>query len=215
MAIYKFKLLTQGNLFTYETNARTFGEFKEEIRTSSDLRSKFGVSDSSDLSELHLIERSTKTSYVVDSAVMPSTNALFFVSLTKSKGGAMFGESFFSRDMSEDDTDELAEYLNEQYDAEIDTLLNTKEEVLDQIEDFYAAQKAEEEEVRIPKTIDLRTMSSKEKLEAVADLLLNISLQLDDDADITGVCIEGVTFEQLEKEADEIYSKLVSLGLIR
>lgn len=212
MAIYKFKLLTQGNLFTYETDARTFGDFKNEIRASDELRSKFGVSSSSDLSELHLIERSTKTSYVMDSAVMPTNNALFFVSLTKSKGGmALFGESFYTRDMSEDDADELAEYLNEQYDADID-IMAPHDEVLDQIEDFYASQREPEP---VTKTVDMRNMSSREKLETIADILLDVSLQLDDDTDITGVCIEGVTFEQLEKEADEIYSKLVSLGLIR
>lgn len=214
MPTYKFKLLTQGDLFTYTTDARTFGDFKQEISNSPDLRTKFGVSSESDLSELHLIERSTKTSYIVDNAVMPTGNALFFVSLTKSKGG-LFGESFFSRDMSYEDLVELAEYLNDTYDADIEYPEDMSyDELYTEIDRFYDAQNQEEEEE--PKTVDISNMSVKEKLEVLADILLDISIQMEDgEVDITGICIDGVTFEELEKETEEIYNKLFSLGLIK
>ncbi len=219
MPIYKFKLLTQGDLFTYETNARTLGEFRAEIRGSEDLRTKFGVSSTSDLSELHLVERSTKTSFVLDSAALPNNNALFFVSLTKSKGG-IFGESFLSTDISYEDLMDLAEYLNDEYGADIptgDVSFDYNEDdfeyVYQKIQDFYDEQTAPEPE-DTPDSTDFSSLSTKAKLELVADILLDISLDMDEGVEITG-CVDGVTLEDLNREADAIYNKLVSLGYIK
>lgn len=75
--VIKLKLLTQTNLEVFETEARTFGEFKSEI-------SQLGI----DWKSAKLIDRATKTSFEVDEAILPATNAVMFVMPTKSKAGA-------------------------------------------------------------------------------------------------------------------------------
>ena len=211
MPTYKFKLLTQGDLFTYETEARTLGEFRNEIKNSTDLCTKFGVRSGSDMSEIHLIERSTKTSYIMDNAVLPTNNALFFVSLSKSEGG-VFGESFFSEDLSYDDLFELAEYLNKEYEAYINTDACTWGSLYEDIQEFYEQNSKEEQRVEV----DFNDLSTKEKLEAVADILLDISLDMKDGYnEPIGICIDGVTFNKLDKEADALLTKLRQLGLTK
>ena len=214
MPTYKFKLLTQGDLFTYETEARTLGEFRNEIKNSADLCTKFGVRSSSDMSEIHLIERSTKTSYIMDNAVLPTNNALFFVSLSKSEGG-VFGESFFSRDLNYDDLVELAEYLEVQYGAgfSYSPCDMSYDSLYEEIEEFYKEQNSKEEE-RIE--IDFNDLSTKEKLEAVADILLDISLSMKEGYnEPIGICIDGVTFSKLDEEANALLTKLRQLGFAR
>lgn len=76
--VIKLKLLTQTDLVSVQTSARTFGEFKEE-KVVKDL----GI----DWSSAKLIDRASKVSFDLDESVLPAINALMFVTPTKTKSG--------------------------------------------------------------------------------------------------------------------------------
>lgn len=77
--VIKLKLLTQNELVKVETSARTLGEFKNELTVQN-----LGI----DWSSTKLIDRATKASFDLDEAVLPATDALIFVTPTKTKSGA-------------------------------------------------------------------------------------------------------------------------------
>lgn len=77
--VIKLKLLTQNELVKVETSARTLGEFKNESAVQS-----LGI----DWNSTKLIDRATKASFDLDESVLPATDALIFVTPTKTKSGA-------------------------------------------------------------------------------------------------------------------------------
>lgn len=80
MRIIKLKLLTQEQLVSIQTEARTFGEFKKEEAVQ-----KLEI----DWSAAKLIDRATKTSLELDEAVLPEVDSsIMFVMPTKTKSGA-------------------------------------------------------------------------------------------------------------------------------
>lgn len=73
------KVLTQAQSIKIETDARTFGEFKNlsEVRT-------LGI----DWKSAKLIDRATKATFEIDTAVLPNVDSIMFVTPTKTKSGA-------------------------------------------------------------------------------------------------------------------------------
>jgi hypothetical protein len=77
------KLLTQQQLEVIETNARTFGEFKEEVMKSKELASKM-----SNFKGVQFIEKRTKAAFgQLDDAVLPATECVLFVMPMQTKSG--------------------------------------------------------------------------------------------------------------------------------
>ncbi len=201
----KFKLLTQSDLFVLETDARTLGELRNLIKGDSALMSKFGVPSSSDLSELHLIERETKASYIDDKAVLPATDALFFVSLLKSKGG-IFGEKIFNAEMDYEELHDLAVVLNDRFDAGI-CLLGDDDDLYHAIKEFYESQE-EPEDIE-----NFDSLGLKVKLRFISDLLKKISDNVIEVSD-KSTSYYGVSIEELNAEAARIYQMLRDKKLI-
>lgn len=75
----KLKLLTQTELVKVETSARTLAEFKKEVENLN-----------IDWSSTKLIDRASKASFEIDSAVLPEIDSIMFVMPTKSKAGASY-----------------------------------------------------------------------------------------------------------------------------
>jgi hypothetical protein len=76
MRTIKLKLLTQQQLEVVETNARTFGELKSELEY-------LGINWNNN----KLIDRSTKTTFELDNALLPSGDSIMFQMPTKSESG--------------------------------------------------------------------------------------------------------------------------------
>ncbi|MDX9798244.1 MAG: hypothetical protein RBT05_05255 [Bacteroidales bacterium] len=142
MRTFKFKLLTQAQLEEFSTNATTLGEMKSEIRNNPDLLRKFGVNSNSNLDEVQFIERSSKTTYSLDSAILPTTDATLFVSVIKSKAGVELDEmrKYYGviDDKSRYSLELFAKRLNDENEADIDldgSRSNLYEEILEFIEE--------------------------------------------------------------------------------
>lgn len=82
-----FKLLTQAQLESIDTAARTLGELKAEINRNQRLRGKIAFG------EVQLIERETKATFGdIDEAILPATDCIMFVVPRKTKSGAILAD---------------------------------------------------------------------------------------------------------------------------
>lgn len=83
MRTITFKLLTSANLEEFQTNARTFGELKSEIKRDSRMSQLISFGN------VKLFERSTKAEFgSLDEAILPEGNCVMFVVPNKTKSGA-------------------------------------------------------------------------------------------------------------------------------
>ena len=149
MRTFKFKLLTQAQLEEFSTNAVTLGEMKAEIRRNPELLRKFGVNTDSNLDEVQFIERSTKTTYTVNDAILPTTDATMFVSVIKSKAGVELEDMKDFLECIDDETrtelEDFAYELNTENGANID-LDGSKSNLYEAIVDFIEGKIEEAEE---------------------------------------------------------------------
>lgn len=75
----KIKMLDREQIVNIETAARTLGDFKQEAEVQ-----KLDI----DWGKIKMIDRLSKTSFELDEAVLPATDAIFFCFLTQTKSGA-------------------------------------------------------------------------------------------------------------------------------
>ena len=197
MRTFKFKLLTQAQLEEFSTNATTLGEMKREIRNNPDLLRKFGVNSNSNLDEVQFIERSSKTTYSLDSAILPTTDATLFVSVIKSKAGVSeIGMRQILEDldeMSRSEMEQWAEQLNEENDADID-LDGSKSNLYDEIEAFVNDYLEEQQVVAPERNLD----ELIEQGYKLAKVLLDFLAEAED--------FDAETRSELQKEAQRIQS---------
>ncbi len=212
MRTFKFKLLTSNVLFPLETEARTMRDLRTEIRSNRELMQKFDVNPSSDLSELNLIDRSSRTSYQLDDAVLPQTDTIFFVSFTKSKGGGYVpGMNEDLDELTKSDLMELADLLNEEYGGKIDTAGVTKEELIYDLLEYYSTTGKDLAD-DTPEGEDFFELNLSEKLILCAAIITNVADKIIEQGPGPEV-VSGVTREQLEQESVAIYGTLKRMGL--
>lgn len=193
MKTFKFKLLTQTALETLVTNAVTFGELKAEIKSNPSLAGKINFSSS------QLIERNTKVSYKdIDEAILPSTDAIFFVNPVKTKSGSVGIEEV--RDMGYNQLRTLGSSLNKEHNAGID-LSGKAAEISDRICAWLESQVEEEEEG----TSKEEVQELVEQLVATAQLLSEKVANLRFSEEALAV---KVTLAELEEEAQNLAKRL-------
>lgn len=202
MRTFKFKLLTQAQLEEFSTSATTLGEMKREIRNNPDLLRKFGVNPNSNLDEVQFIERSTKSTYSMNDAVLPSGDATLFVSVIKSKAGVELDEmrkySSIIDEKSRYALELFAKRLNEENDADIDldgSRSNLYEDILDTIEEAIA-----EHEI----SMETEKVSERNLEELVEKGYQLISILIDFLTEVEGFDTE--TRRELQEEAQKIQS---------
>lgn len=117
------KLLTQSELVVVNTNARTFGEFKQEVANLQ-----------IDWSSAKLIDRASKASFEMDEAILPAVDSIMFVMPTKSKAGASYQA-------------ELRTKIKELKENGVDVPFNYSHATNAQMEAFLASVESSEEEV--------------------------------------------------------------------
>ena len=213
MRTFKFKLLTSNALFPLETDVYNMSELRSLIRSNSELLRKFDVNPGSDLSELNLIDRATRTSYQLDEAVLPTTDTIFFVSFTKSKGGAYIPGMYDNlEEHSFSKLKELAAFLNEMYDADIKG--GNKTQLIVNLHDFYTEKVFEEDENKEDEFFEL---GLSDRLRLCSSIILDTADRIDsgEEIDPGDELVEGVTVSQLENESVEIYRALEKLGLVK
>lgn len=192
MKTFKFKLLTQTALETLVTNAVTFGELKAEIKSNPSLSGKINFSSS------QLIERNTKVSYKdIDEAILPSTDAIFFVNPVKTKSGLVGIEEV--RDMEYNQLRTLGSSLNKEHNAGID-LSGKAAEISDRICAWLEDQVEEEEGTSKEEVQEL-----VEQLVATAQLLSEKVANLKFSEEALAV---KVTLAELEEEAQNLAKRL-------
>ena len=192
MKTFKFKLLTQTSLETLVTNAVTFGELKAEIKSNPSLSAKINFSSS------QLIERNTKVSYKdIDEAILPSTDAIFFVNPVKTKSGLVGIEEV--RDMGYNQLRTLGSSLNKEHNAGID-LSGKAAEISDRICAWLEDQVEEEEGTSKEEVQEL-----VEQLVATAQLLSEKVANLRFSEEALAV---KVTLAELEEEAQNLAQRL-------
>lgn len=133
----KFKLLTQNELVTIETNARTFGELKADVVANPATKNTISFVNN------QFVERETKVSYGnIDAAVLPSTDCFMFVIPLKTKSGALPTVEEIS-EMGYNELRQLGSKLNKENKAGLD-LSGKRNELFDTIADWIKDQEEEE-----------------------------------------------------------------------
>lgn len=216
MRTFKFKPLRSNIIFSIDTDARTMQELRTEILKNSELVAKFDVRHNSNLSEISLIDRHTKTSYHLDDAILPPGDALFFVSLTKSDGGGYvpgMGERW--EEFSYNQLRELCALLNEKYDGDFDIISRDKEQLLDDLAYYYDTTGQDilyKEEAARHEMGKSSLQAIQEELILCAEVITSIANNLPEDLD---EYVDGVTVAQLTSESKKIYQWLKDRNLIR
>jgi len=220
MRTLKFKLLTQSQLFTLESDARTFGELKDEIR-SKGLYEEFGVSRDSNLSELNIIEYKSKTTYALDDSTLPAGDALFFVSLTKSKGGALSHDEVVDLlDLKEEikecsymDLRNYVKYLNATYGAAISVQMTRSRADLEGEAHYFIESMLPKQQTEVQaEMVNFDKLSPKEQLESVAEILLSIAENITDTT--AEEIVDGITISELNDQAAKVHAELLAKGAV-
>lgn len=222
MTKFKFKLTTQVQLETCESDAKTFGELKNAIKNSP-LGEKISFERQTEVREgqewirtIKLIEKNTLAEYgSIDDAPLPvGENLLFFVTPVEHKGGLDPTDiPFLEKDEALDQVDELGynelislgSKLNSLYDAEID-LSGKRDDVWYSIKVWLEAwydDCVEESDMDEDPNSDVRKL-----LETAIDLIVDAIELLPED----GEClVDGtMTASQLHEKALEIQRLLNS-----
>jgi len=196
MRTFKFKLLTQAQLETFETSATTLGEMKAEIRRNPELLRKFDVNPNSTLDEVQFIERSTKTTYHQNDAILPTTDATMFVSVIKSKGGVDVEDmqAFLNEidDACRTELEDFAYDLNDENNADID-LDGSKSNLYNEILEFVEEQIEKAEQVE----------TSNAELGSILEMGYSFLNTLQEYAAKQGA-IDSTLLKELQGEAEKI-----------
>jgi hypothetical protein len=183
-----FKLLTQVQLESIETDARTLGQLKSEINSNRNLSGKIRFG------EVQLVDRDTKVTYdSLDDAILPATDCIMFVVPKKTKSGAKPDLD----SMTFTQLKELAEKLEEEDDNLMFDTDGTAAELYDELNDYYDNLPDVAEEV---KTI-------KDSLIEVTDIINDILPRLDA-LNIEEATALRVTTNQLQKEIESVTSRV-------
>ena len=185
-----FKLLTQTALIDINTEARTFGELKAEVRRNPQLASKIPFGD------VQLMERVTKAVFMdIDSAILPEGDIILFVVPKKTKSGSKpdLGSMGYM-----DLLDLAQDIMSKDPDAWFDTA-GTAAELHDQLSDYY--DNIDEEEVtpadEVIEEAVTNLQAAKELIEDTIEQLSRINI-----SSWNGNLTE--TERQLQKEAEEL-----------
>ncbi len=183
----RFKLLTQIQLETIESNARTFGELKQEVLNSE-------ISDKIKFDGVQFIERETKAAYgAIADAILPQTDLLFYVQPLETKSGVDF------ENMSYTDLYKLCSKLNRENNAGIKFNHLTKSEIIRNIENYY-------------RMVDVKNNKASKsvvvsKLDSVIAQLIEISQILQESTLGEDYAI-AVTLDELEKESQQLHKEI-------
>jgi len=183
----RFKLLTQIQLETIESNARTFGELKEQVQNSL-------ISDKIRFDGVQFIERETKAAYgAINEAILPQTDLLFYVQPLETKSGVDF------ENMSYTDLYKLCSKLNRENNAGIKFNQLPKYKIIENLKKHYNAVKTEE--TKVSKSIIVN------KLNNVISQLIEIAEILNDSSFGEDYAI-AVTLEEIEKESQQLHKEI-------
>jgi hypothetical protein len=197
----KFKFLNVTGVFSLESDARTYGELKAEIRQNQDLFKLFGTKTFEDI---NLIDRDTRVIYKMDEAILPATDAILFVSVTKSKGGTIitptsYDEIELLETMTYNELRSLGSTLNHTENADL-SLTGTKEELLDRLS-LYFEEKFEDDQEE-PNSLRETLLDMADRLTDLADSIVETSYRG------CGNVIIKVTDEDLNSEMQDISRKV-------
>ena len=176
------KLTTQKDLIVVETNARTFGELKKELKNVK-------------WDGMRVVERSTKNTLEMDEAILPATDFVLFLVPEKVKAGR-----FDSKSASYNELRSHLAFLNKMKDAKL-SLDGKVDELRERVIKYYSEDNvAEEVETADPILI---IEGCREKINDAIDLIIeNIN---------KGVCQEDteeyiikLTASDLDTEVNEI-----------
>lgn len=192
----RFKFLNLDGVYSMDTAARTYGELQIEIAQNANLYSKFGKK----FSDIQLIDRDTKTIYSLPDAVLPATDCIMFVSVVKSKGGAVtftiptdYDELDILDEMSYNELRSLGSYLNHEEDAEL-RLSGTKEELHERIYDYFHDKFDRETNE------DCNCCSPRQRLLCIAEELTDIAENLIETTTVTEEEEDGVVLKVTEED---------------
>ena len=145
-----FKLLTQNQLVSIDTNARTFGELKEAVSNS-------GLEGVVTFGDNQFLERVTKASFgQIDEALLPQGDCIFFVLPLKTKSGSDLDN------MSYQELRSYGSFLNKTEDAGIN-LHGKREDVLEAVKAYEKAK------AKVAKKIAKKAAKEAAKEEAPAE----------------------------------------------
>jgi hypothetical protein len=208
----KLKLLTQTALEVINTNARTISDLKAEISKSESLIRKFGISDANQLSNVDFVDRDTKAILSIDSAVLPATDCILFVSLRKNKFGAGAIQLKSKKEveaMSYNAVRSYASLLNKEFNAGI-SMLGSRAAIADGVISFISSQSVSECETcdcncEKPNFIEevARKLEQATMAISAAKEMLNMLEEIHAENDEEGVVIH-LTEEDLQLEAEEL-----------
>lgn len=219
MSTFKFKLTTQVQLEVLESNARTFGELKQDIINSSlgekiSFERKKEVRDGVEwVKTIKFVEKNTLAEYGdINEASLPAGDSLiFFVVPIEHKGGLIYSpEELHESGDYETVEDEISEWgyndlmklgskINKNYDADID-LSGKRGNILENILDYfhnYFTELLDKEEV-LPQNVDGMELA-KSYLKAGIDYLEQAAAILEtfEYSDL----VDGVTASELHEKA--------------
>jgi len=184
----KFKLLTQQQVETLTTDARTFGQMVEAIN-ASDFAGKIN------LKGVKFIERETKVEYgSINDALLPVGDCLFFVTPVKTKSGANVLPWEDVDNMSYQELRTYGASLNTENNAGI-ALTGKRTDILNAFRVYYDNLPKEEE------VLDYKTLLN----QAIVIIQKAITLgQTFKEAEPIEFAVDGVTFEELANEAEAL-----------
>lgn len=185
MRTITFKLLTQVQVEKIQSNARTFGELKEELLNGV-LKDKINFEES-----IKFIEKSNLTEYGnIPEAILPAGDCLFFVTPVKNKAGM---DILSTEQLSKMGYNELRAYgsaLYHEYGGKID-MSGKKVDVLENIINYANELASEELDLEIEENTEVKIIL----LSAISLIERAIGKLKENNY------VEGITYEELEVEA--------------
>lgn len=206
--LFKFKLLTQVQLERFETDARTYAELVAAIEADPIMSTKISFrkqrinEDGKDYDvSVKLIEKVTLVEYGdIPEATLPAGEALFFVTPTKTKAGAI--DVLTTEELQEMGYKELrtlGAYLNREYNAGL-SLHDKREDILWRIDAWY-------DNLTVDDTPEDGEMTEAEtNVEILSMAMALIQDVIDNMADCD--YIDGVTHEELHEKALSLQQQL-------
>jgi len=183
--LVKLKLATQQALVTIETGVRTLAEFKALPQVST-------MNLSWD--QISLIDRATRNTINLDSALLPNIDCLLFVQPTKTKSGGVTRSELYAIikqmqmngieipfNMTQTRTSVLEDFIAEN---ELRSVLNYHNSPCDYCEDeeFYQIVDAENGLVVLRKIEAICCDAIEDGLDNLADWITNDQLRMEEDA---------------------------------
>lgn len=190
--VIKFKVQTQAQPISVETDARTLGELKEVEAVKN-----IGIN----WSEVSLVEKRTKTTLELDSALLPASDTIIFVSPIKTKAGADYPYAVAKAMVKQMIEDGIVDKFNYTHSttSELNKIIEENQEFLEEEPQVETNCKCESGVTIAVKGVDPEDV----KVVAFEDTMFERE-DIIADEDI----VELVTTDDLEDELDEITAEL-------